>query len=126
MGLHSAWFPQFFCIWRPNALGRAMSELTGEAADPDRARASLDRFSFERQAGRRRGDEQRSSFYRKGLVGDWANYFTRSAAEAFDRSCGDMLIRAGYEPDHSWVRSFRPGAEDPGTAAATQPAGGAS
>ena len=25
--------------------------------------------------------------------------------EAFDRYCGDMLIRTGYEQDHSWVES---------------------
>lgn len=86
-------------------LARAMSELTGEPADPDRVRQSLDRFSFERQAGRKRGHEQQGSFLRKGLVGDWRNCFTRPAAEAFDRACGDMLVRAGYEPDHAWVES---------------------
>ena len=104
----------------PDALGRAMAELTGEEADPDRARASLDRFSFERQAGRRRGDQQQSRFYRKGLAGDWANHFTRSAAEAFDRSCGDMLIRAGYEADRSWIESCSPAHSD---ASATPAAG---
>ena len=103
----------------PNTLGRVMSELTGEEADADRVRESLDRFSFERQAGRRRGDERRSNFLRKGLVGDWTNHFTRSAAEAFDRSCGDMLIRAGYETDRSWVESCNPALPDPAAALTT-------
>ena len=86
-----------------------MSELTGEEADPDRVAESLNRFSFQRQAGRRPGDEQRSSFLRKGAVGDWANHFTGTAAEIFDRWCGEMLVRAGYETDRSWVRSFAAG-----------------
>ncbi len=54
---------------------------------------------------RRRGDEQRTSFLRKGLVGDRANDFTRSAVEAFDRSRGEVLIRAGSEADRSRVES---------------------
>lgn len=90
------------------ALARAMARLTGEEADLDRVRDALRRFSFERQAGRRRGVEQPSSFLRKGQVGDWANYFTRQAAETFDRACGEMLIRSGYEPDRSWVASCAP------------------
>lgn len=63
------------------------------------------------------GDEQGSSFLRKGQVGYWANYFTRSAAEAFDRRCGEMLIRAGFETDHSWVEPCAPALPDAAAAA---------
>ena len=52
-----------------------------------------------------RGDEQRTNFRRRGLVGDPPNDFTRSAAVALDGSRGDLLIRAGDEADRSRVES---------------------
>ncbi len=47
---------------------------------------------------RRRRDEQRTNFLRRGLVGDLANDFTRSAAEAFDRSCAPAHRDAATPP----------------------------
>ena len=86
-------------------LACTIRQLTGQNPDPQRVRDTVRKFSFRRQAGREPGQEDRSSFLRKGQAGDWVNYFSREAAEIFDRYCGDMLIAAGYEHDHSWVQS---------------------
>ena len=94
-------------------LAKAMAELTGEEADLGRVRDAIKKFSFERQTGRPAGVEDRSAWYRKGQAGDWVNLFTREAAEIFDRYCGDTLIAAGYEADHSWVESFRDQSREP-------------
>ncbi len=88
------------------ALARVGAHLTGDQPDPQRARLAVDRFSFRSQTARQTGDEDRSSFLRKGQSGDWRNHFTREAAEIFDRYCGRTLIQAGYEPDNSWVRTI--------------------
>ncbi|MGI9014726.1 MAG: sulfotransferase domain-containing protein [Phycisphaerales bacterium] len=85
------------------AFSAAMQELTSEETDIDRARATLEKFSFAKQAGRKAGTEDRTSFLRKGTAGDWQNHFTRHATEVFDRYCGESLIMAGYEPDRTWV-----------------------
>jgi Sulfotransferase domain len=61
-------------------------------------------FSFERQAGRRPGEEDKRSFRRRGMVGDWRNHFNHEARELFDRYAGSELILLGYERDRSWVR----------------------
>lgn len=90
----------------PNTLAQAMSKLTSQPVNLERAKRSIDRFSFKKQSGRSAGQEDRSAFLRKGQAGDWRNHFTHEAAKIFDKHCGDMLIQAGYESDHSWVDTF--------------------
>ncbi len=85
-------------------LTRVITELSGDAPDPDRARAAVERFMFGKQTAQR-AKLANPAWLRKGKAGDWTNHFTRTAAEHFDRVCGDMLIKMGYEPDHSWVES---------------------
>ena len=89
-----------------NAIAQAMSKLTSQPVDLERAQRSIDRFSFKTQAGRSAGQEDRSALLRKGQTGDWRNHFTKDAAKIFDKHYGDMLIQAGYENDHSWVDTF--------------------
>jgi hypothetical protein len=59
---------------------------------------------FEAQTrGRNQGIEDVTSHYRKGVAGDWGHYFTSAHAETFADRFGDLLIKLGYEEDHSWV-----------------------
>lgn len=85
------------------ALQEIFSELTGEDLDPERATEIADEFSFERQSGRRTGEEDKKSFLRKGVVGDWRKQFSPKAREVFDRYAGEELILLGYEGDRGWV-----------------------
>jgi hypothetical protein len=84
-------------------LAAAIRRLTGEPIDPVRVSRAIDKFSFRSQSGRATGQEDRSSYLRKGQAGDWVNYFTPQAAERFAEACGAMLIAGGYEVDDSWV-----------------------
>lgn len=43
-----------------------------------------------------------SSTFRKGLIGDWKNHFTRKHVEAFKDEAGDWLEEIGYEDDANW------------------------
>jgi Sulfotransferase domain len=87
----------------PSELRRIVRELSGEKLSPESASAIADEFSFERQSGRRAGDEDSGSFLRKGVVGDWRHRFGPEAREVFDRYAGEELILLGYERDRSWV-----------------------
>jgi hypothetical protein len=63
----------------------------------------VEKYSFENQSKRKRGVENRKSFLRKGIAGDWKNYFNKEAREIFYHYGGNALILAGYEKDDSWV-----------------------
>jgi hypothetical protein len=53
-------------------------------------------------AGRARGDENPKSHYRKGIAGDWRNYFEDQHKARFKELYGDILIRLGYETGSDW------------------------
>ena len=60
------------------------------------------RNNFEAITGRRRGDEDVTAHHRKGIAGDWRNYFTERIKARFKARFGDVLIRTGYEANLDW------------------------
>ena len=46
--------------------------------------------------------EDKTSHFRKGIVGDYQNYFTELHRSICKFFIGDDLIRLGYEKDYSW------------------------
>ena len=61
------------------------------------------RHSFERATGgRQRGTEDVTAHHRKGIAGDWQNYFTDHVKAVFKRLYGAVLIETGYETDLAW------------------------
>jgi glycosyltransferase involved in cell wall biosynthesis len=47
-------------------------------------------------------EERPDFFYRKGVIGDWKNYFNENTRRWFKEEAGKTLIAAGYEPDLNW------------------------
>lgn len=84
-------------------LRRIIKELTSMDLDIQDARQIVEQYSFEVMSGRKVGEEDKKSFLRKGLVGDWRNYFNQEAREVFDQYAGEALITLDYEKDHQWV-----------------------
>jgi lipopolysaccharide transport system ATP-binding protein len=52
--------------------------------------------------GRSRGQENINSHERKGIVGDWRNYFTGRIKREFKDRFGELLIATGYEKNQDW------------------------
>lgn len=86
-----------------DVLGRVLAAVGGAEPDATRVQEAVARYSFEAQSGRRRGQEAAGSFLRRGVAGDWKNYFSRAAAEVFAHYAGDTLTMLGYERDAAWV-----------------------
>ena len=52
--------------------------------------------------GRSRGEENESSFARKGVAGDWQTHFTERVKDLFKTHAGQALIDFGYESNLKW------------------------
>ena len=63
----------------------------------------LEKHSFKKLAdGRRQGEENIKSHYRKGISGDWQNYFNENHKKIFKQVAGTLLIELGYENKNNW------------------------
>lgn len=85
-----------------DTLYKAMHQASPAAPDRDLVELAVERHRFARETGRSGGAENRNSFQRKGVAGDWRAHFTREAAEAFDAFAGQDLIDFGYESGRDW------------------------
>jgi len=52
--------------------------------------------------GRKPGEENLKSHFRKGIQGDWMNHFTEDHKKYFKEKYNDLLVQLGYEKDHNW------------------------
>jgi len=84
---------------------RRCMDFTNTEVDDEQVQLTVDSFEFARLTGREPGVQDGRSFLRKGISGDWKNYFSKESAQLFDDVHGEMLIRLGYEPDRSWLES---------------------
>jgi hypothetical protein len=52
--------------------------------------------------GRRPGEEDIHSHYRKGVPGDWKNHFTERHKDYVKKNLNTLLVKLGYEKDDNW------------------------
>lgn len=86
-------------------LQRVVQELTSLKIDDNTVIKVVDKYSFAKMSKRVLGQENKTSFMRKGIVGDWKNYFSQEACEIFSEYAGSELIQLGYEDSSDWVRN---------------------
>ena len=68
---------------------------------------AIAQFSFQKMSnGRNPGDQREASFYRKGISGDWKNYFSDSLKQHFksihNGRWNEVLINLGYVSSIQW------------------------
>lgn len=84
-------------------LAEGLGRLSETEPDFARAQITMNKYSFAKQSRRRPDDSRQTTFLRKGQPRDWGNYFTRATAQHFNDHSSEMLVKAGYESDDSWV-----------------------
>jgi len=88
---------------RPHEEVRRLVGFLGADTGEKAVERAVSSASFEKLSkGRERGQEDTSSFYRKGVSGDWKNHFTERDKEIYKEEAGELLIRLGYEKDDGW------------------------
>ena len=55
-----------------------------------------------KSGGRRPGEEDTASHYRKGVPGDWRNYFQKEHIDFFKERYNSLLVKLGYESHCDW------------------------
>lgn len=83
-------------------LRRVVDQLPYQHVTQERIRSAVAMHDFRNLTKRDRGEEELTSFIRKGVSGDWRNYFTVEAAKVFDEYAGDLLLEIGYETERDW------------------------
>ncbi|MDQ3639320.1 MAG: sulfotransferase [Actinomycetota bacterium] len=90
-------------VEHPEREMRRLLLFLGAGADESSVERCVEAASFEKLTkGRERGQEDPSSFFRKGVVGDWKNVFSDHDKSIFKEEAGELLIRLGYEKDGNW------------------------
>jgi len=70
----------------------------GAAHDGESVESCTQHASFRSlSGGRTSGEEDRSSFFRKGVAGDWVNWLSAAQLNRIEAACGDLMQRYGYE-----------------------------
>ena len=83
----------------PAPILRGALEFLGVDASDGAIAGCREAGAFERLSGGRKwGEEDPESLFRKGVSGDWKNHFDDQMRAAFTAAAGDLLRDLGYEP----------------------------
>lgn len=70
-------------------------------AGQENVKRCVETASFEKLAkGKERGEEDSTSFLRKGVPGEWIKIFTGEDRHLFNEEARELLVELGYEKDH--------------------------
>jgi hypothetical protein len=82
---------------RPEEEMGRLFRFLGASDNEGVVRRCVNKNRFQRVTGRQAGTEDSTSFFRKGVAGDWQNVFTQRDQEIFWRIEGDLLEELGYK-----------------------------
>lgn len=97
-------YPDRYCELRyEDLLGEPLLTLArlcrflGVDDRPEVLQLCLDKTSFEKlSGGRKPGQEDKESFFRKGVIGDWRNYLDAETNEQVIATAGELMRRYEY------------------------------
>jgi len=80
----------------PDRVLDGLFAFLGVTSDPRIRQDCIAATAFEALSGRTAGLEDRQSFLRKGVSGDWQNWFDAGLNDAFLTIAGDLMAELGY------------------------------
>ena len=77
-------------------LNRLFEQLDVQVA-PEVIQQALKIFDFQQLSQRPAGEENRQSFFRKGVAGDWKNHFSAADLDFFHQRASKIMRQANYD-----------------------------
>ncbi|MCK5361009.1 MAG: sulfotransferase [Gammaproteobacteria bacterium] len=86
-------------LWsEPQLHTKRLLQFLGVEDSDESIEFCLEKTDFSKlSGGRTRGTENRGSFYRKGIIGDWKNHLKHDTLVEVELYCGAMLDHLGYD-----------------------------
>ncbi len=85
-------------LQQPETWAAKVFAFIGASADSEVVRHCVDAASFEKLSqGRKRGEGDANSFFRKGLADDWKQELSAAQTQRFGQLSGGLLGELGYE-----------------------------
>ena len=78
---------------------KKLVRLLGVDDSPDLIERMISDNRFEKLSGRKPGEEDKGSFFRKGIVGDWRNVLDGDGLATIEEHCGAMMRKRHYDPE---------------------------
>lgn len=81
----------------PISQATILFDFLGIDANPAVVRSCVEATAFDKlSGGRKPGEEDSHSFFRKGEAGDWKNWFSQEQERMFEQRAGNLLRELGY------------------------------
>lgn len=87
-------------------LKKALAFVGIDTIDDAKVSSAVNKFSFKNQAKRKQGEENKKSFLRKGISGDWKNYFTKESGLVFNKYNAETMKKLGYIESNDWINEL--------------------
>ena len=101
---HHARYETF--LEEPNAELKRLQTFLNNRKSAEQVAKIIDQRSFASESGRARGTADNAAFLRKGVYGDWRNYFDDELKDLYKSACNgdwkDLLTELGYQSDNDW------------------------
>lgn len=90
----------------PEGMLKGILEYCGEKdICAEKIKSAIKDNSFKNITGRTEGHQDKTSHKRKGIVGDWKNYFNSESCDLVFKNQQNLLVKLNYEKDDSWIKS---------------------
>ena len=73
--------------------------------DSNKLEEGIKYFSFKAAVNKTKNNREQR-FLRKGVAGDWCNYFNKRTARVVHELFGDAMAALGYENDNTWTKQI--------------------
>ena len=98
----STFFYEDFLSTPVDSLDKLLNVIGNHDLHSDHLRGVVEKFTKENFSGLFDKTFSQNTFVRKGVSGDWRNYFSKKNVSAFKKFAGKTLINFGYELNFNW------------------------